>query len=157
GVKGHARYGTGRITGRPGRAGEQASESRAESPWGTPRIASQAVCGAKAVFWAVLADGAASAAWRQMVGVRGFEPPAPSSRTRCATRLRYTPICRVPCIYKRRSRAASDPRTFCEKKRWNTPVFLGEQRRPSDGCDLRRALLAGRDLQFGCVNGKVVG
>ncbi len=26
-----------------------------------------------------------------MVGVRGFEPPAPSSRTRCATRLRYTP------------------------------------------------------------------
>jgi hypothetical protein len=28
---------------------------------------------------------------RKMVGVRGFEPPAPSSRTRCATRLRYTP------------------------------------------------------------------
>ena len=27
-----------------------------------------------------------------MVGVRGFEPPTPSSRTRCATRLRYTPI-----------------------------------------------------------------
>ena len=27
----------------------------------------------------------------KMVGVRGFEPPAPSSRTRCATRLRYTP------------------------------------------------------------------
>ena len=26
-----------------------------------------------------------------LVGVRGFEPPAPSSRTRCATRLRYTP------------------------------------------------------------------
>jgi hypothetical protein len=26
-----------------------------------------------------------------VVGVRGFEPPAPSSRTRCATRLRYTP------------------------------------------------------------------
>jgi hypothetical protein len=26
-----------------------------------------------------------------MVGVRGFEPPTPSSRTRCATRLRYTP------------------------------------------------------------------
>ncbi len=31
-----------------------------------------------------------------MVGVRGFEPPTPSSRTRCATRLRYTPICRRP-------------------------------------------------------------
>lgn len=27
-----------------------------------------------------------------LVGVRGFEPPAPASRTRCATRLRYTPI-----------------------------------------------------------------
>src|SRR5581483_6544425 len=26
-----------------------------------------------------------------MVGVAGFEPAAPSSRTRCATRLRYTP------------------------------------------------------------------
>jgi hypothetical protein len=28
---------------------------------------------------------------KKLVGVRGFEPPAPSSRTRCATRLRYTP------------------------------------------------------------------
>jgi hypothetical protein len=27
-----------------------------------------------------------------LVGVRGFEPPTPSSRTMCATRLRYTPI-----------------------------------------------------------------
>ena len=27
-----------------------------------------------------------------MVGVRGFEPPTPSSRTKCATKLRYTPI-----------------------------------------------------------------
>ena len=29
-----------------------------------------------------------------MVGVRGFEPPTPSSRTMCATRLRYTPTLR---------------------------------------------------------------
>ena len=28
---------------------------------------------------------------KRLVGVRGFEPPTPSSRTRCATRLRYTP------------------------------------------------------------------
>jgi hypothetical protein len=28
---------------------------------------------------------------KKMVGVRGFEPPTPSSRTMCATRLRYTP------------------------------------------------------------------
>ncbi len=31
----------------------------------------------------------------RMVGVRGFEPPTPSSRTRCATRLRYTPTWRA--------------------------------------------------------------
>ena len=31
-----------------------------------------------------------------MVGVIGFEPTTPSSRTRCATRLRYTPTCRWP-------------------------------------------------------------
>ncbi len=27
----------------------------------------------------------------QVVGVRGFEPPAPASRTQCSTRLSYTP------------------------------------------------------------------
>ncbi len=27
-----------------------------------------------------------------MVGVAGFEPAAPCSQSRCATRLRYTPI-----------------------------------------------------------------
>ena len=42
-----------------------------------------------------------------MVGVRGFEPPTPSSRTRCATRLRYTPMCppkrpRAPYRHARR-------------------------------------------------------
>ena len=31
-----------------------------------------------------------------LVGVRGFEPPTPSSRTRCATRLRYTPTTPSP-------------------------------------------------------------
>ena len=28
---------------------------------------------------------------RCLVGMRGFEPPTPSSRTKCATRLRYIP------------------------------------------------------------------
>lgn len=28
-----------------------------------------------------------------MVGVRGFEPPAPASRRQCSTKLSYTPIC----------------------------------------------------------------
>ena len=27
-----------------------------------------------------------------LVGARGFEPPTPASRTRCATGLRYAPI-----------------------------------------------------------------
>jgi hypothetical protein len=27
----------------------------------------------------------------KMVGVRGFEPPAPASRKQCSTRLSYTP------------------------------------------------------------------
>ncbi len=31
---------------------------------------------------------------KKMVGVAGFEPATPSSRTRCATRLRYTPTVR---------------------------------------------------------------
>ena len=29
---------------------------------------------------------------REMVGVRGFEPPTPCSQSRCATGLRHTPI-----------------------------------------------------------------
>ena len=33
-----------------------------------------------------------------LVGVAGFEPATPSSRTRCATRLRYTPTLR-PRLY----------------------------------------------------------
>ena len=31
-----------------------------------------------------------------LVGVKGFEPPAPCSQSTCATRLRYTPSCSVP-------------------------------------------------------------
>src|SRR5215813_13625688 len=32
---------------------------------------------------------------KNLVGVAGFEPATPSSRTRCATRLRYTPTARA--------------------------------------------------------------
>ena len=35
---------------------------------------------------------------RGLVGARGFEPPTPASRTRCATRLRYAPI--PDCVLK---------------------------------------------------------
>jgi hypothetical protein len=34
-----------------------------------------------------------------LVGVAGFEPATPSSRTRCATRLRYTPTFEQDCPY----------------------------------------------------------
>src|SRR5215475_3309425 len=40
---------------------------------------------------AASAPGQNSKCWKGMVGVAGFEPATPSSRTRCATRLRYTP------------------------------------------------------------------
>ena len=32
-----------------------------------------------------------------LVGVRGFEPPATWPPAKCATRLRYTPICTMVC------------------------------------------------------------
>ena len=45
-----------------------------------------------------------------VVGARGFEPPTPWSRTRCATRLRYAPRRRVfigaPCACQRLFAAA---------------------------------------------------
>src|SRR5215472_2557897 len=36
-----------------------------------------------------------------MVGVRGFEPPAPASRKQCSTRLSYTPADRARYIGKK--------------------------------------------------------
>src|SRR5215472_11519397 len=44
--------------------------------------------------WILLRIGcpvARAAAAAGVVGVRGFEPPAPASRTQCSTRLSYTP------------------------------------------------------------------
>ena len=38
-----------------------------------------------------------------MVGARGFEPPTPCSRSRCATRLRYAPNCAVKMSKEMRS------------------------------------------------------
>src|SRR5436853_2706125 len=50
----------------------------------------------------------------ELVGVAGLEPPTPSSRTRCATRLRYTPKARLIA-------SASRPRKFA-------PTVLGASR-----------------------------
>jgi hypothetical protein len=35
----------------------------------------------------------------RMVGVRGFEPPTPASRTQYSTRLSYTPKTATPCFF----------------------------------------------------------
>ena len=51
------------------------------------------------ISWAAVFAGTAGS-WRfqriifldRLVGVRGFEPPAPASRTQCSTRLSYTPV-----------------------------------------------------------------
>src|SRR5437588_11728854 len=41
----------------------------------------------------------------KLVGARGFEPPTPWSRTRCATRLRYAPTLNRKIAPSRRKQA----------------------------------------------------
>ncbi len=58
-----------------------------------------------------------------MVGVRGFEPPAPASRTQCSTRLSYTPTlarngvapAQGPAIYRPGSGCASGAWRFVRR------------------------------------------
>ena len=47
-----------------------------------------------------------------LVGVRGFEPPTPCSRSRCATRLRYTPTPGA-LLMRRRSGRKADAASGC--------------------------------------------
>lgn len=35
---------------------------------------------------------------QKKIGTRGFEPPAPASRTLCATKLRYVPYSSLPAL-----------------------------------------------------------
>ncbi len=44
-----------------------------------------------AIFLGVGQDSILLNIKKNMVGVRGFEPPAPASRRQCSTRLSYTP------------------------------------------------------------------
>ena len=73
---------------------------------------------------------------RKVVGARGFEPPTPASRTRCATGLRYAPIyllavCRkiYHCQYWRgifnKPRGYLEHRTMFKKVSW--PTNLGDE------------------------------
>lgn len=51
-----------------------------------------------------------------MVGVRGFEPPTPCSRSRCATRLRYTPNLRLPIRSREPTQCSFDVRSESIRK-----------------------------------------
>lgn len=68
------RYGSGRMTAR--------------------RISSDTIANGMAAHSAGVVPGPVH---EEKIGVRGFEPPTPSSRTKCATRLRYTPILPFEC------------------------------------------------------------
>ena len=73
----------------------------------------------------------------KMVGVRGIEPPTPSSRTRCATRLRYTPTRR---LYSRASHVAQGASRPCASRpaaSRNDPLPPGHARR---GCGTKAGI-----------------
>lgn|GEM_PF-4468579 len=44
------------------------------------------------IYYSVMLFSARQTNLFVLVGVRGFEPPAPASRTQCSTRLSYTPM-----------------------------------------------------------------
>ena len=59
-----------------------------------------------------------------LVGVKGFEPPAPCSQSTCATRLRYTPLKERPAqatlsiIFKLRQVVNDYEYMIKEKSNW---------------------------------------
>ena len=67
--------------------------------------------------------------WKRMVGVAGFEPATPTSRTWCATRLRYTP----PTFFSGGRLIAASRRS---RKRSNAlqSWASGRQEGPRPGC-----------------------
>ena len=74
-----------------------------------------------------------------LVGVRGFEPPAPSSRTRCATRLRYTPTSFESPVYTRHAAAC---------KRSEHDWLMPPQQRSAGRMEVLRAAFFSRDAIF---------
>ena len=49
-----------------------------------------------------------------MVGVKGLEPSTPWSQTRCATRLRYTPLLIKPRYQVKKERNYSQKVSICQ-------------------------------------------
>ena len=60
-----------------------------------------------------------------MVGVIGFEPTTPSSRTRCATRLRYTPTCPDVIVAARCPRLIETAARFRKPAPGQAPIRSG--------------------------------
>ena len=91
-----------------------------------------------------------------MVGVRGFEPPAPASRTQCSTRLSYTP---VPGLPRRRGIAAPQrhrkPGTARDFVRRH--CMIGQVTSPSEDPRWRGALarMRGSGMKSGMIAGIV--
>ena len=54
-----------------------------------------------------------------LVGVKGFEPPAPCSQSTCATRLRYTPVSRIAIVWCVRRRVIY----YYRPGKMSTPFF----------------------------------
>ena len=54
-----------------------------------------------------------------LVGVKGFEPPAPCSQSTCATRLRYTPVSRAAIVWCVRRRVIY----YNSTRKMSTPFF----------------------------------
>ena len=75
-----------------------------------------------------------------MVGVRGFEPPTPASRTQCSTRLSHTPTVGTGRSAAPRSEDAaySDGRQSPQAP--ISPIFRGRENCPLRGCCIRKRL-----------------
>ena len=93
-----------------------------------------------------------------VVGVAGFEPATPSSRTRCATRLRYTPTIRawsgkVDTGFPKRSRSSKNqwPRLYNPSRGAASARIRSLPSAPSgkclcDGLNFRRGRVSGKKI-----------
>ena len=73
-----------------------------------------------------------------MVGVAGFEPATPCSRSRCATRLRYTPAAfEEPPLYRRTPWPTSK---FCPRDRQALATYGTGYREPRHDRPVREPL-----------------
>ena len=77
-----------------------------------------------------------------MVGVKGFEPPAPCSQSTCATRLRYTPKASLCRLSQAAKRIIQETGPICqgvfEKTRKNIRIPADGRKRAARGGPRRR-------------------